>query len=109
MRYNLPPAAQRLVDDAFLHAHQQAQARSRPAPPVSLFGLDYGETFILDSAPTQLLVRVRDDMPIGNVIPVVIIAASGHGSAQVGKVFGLAPETSVRVVDVIAPCKVRAR
>ena len=106
MQYNLPPHAQRIVDDAVLNAHRATQDSHRISAPVAVRSVPYGKPFLIDSAPGALFARVRDDLPVSESVPVVIIATPPQQPEELGRVFGLSPLHTVRLVDVIQPVKV---
>lgn len=106
MRYNLPAAAQRIVNDAVLNAHRAAQDSHRITAPVAVRSIPFGQPFVIDSAPGVLFARVRDDLPVHEAVPVVAIATPPGQPQELGRVFGLTPSTTVRLVEVIQPMQV---
>jgi hypothetical protein len=107
MQYQLPASAQKLVDDAFLKAHNATLDRSRLQPPVAVRGVAFGQPFMLDASPHLLFARVQDDMPCQESVPVVVIGADDGTTKQLGQVIGLPPGSTVRLVDVVRPMAVR--
>lgn len=96
---------QPLVSDAERAAHVAAQHRA--PPPVALRSVAHGVPFLIDASPGLLFARVRDDMPVQDAMPVVVIASIDNESRDVGRVFGLEPRTTVRPVQVVSTLKVR--
>jgi hypothetical protein len=106
------PIAQLSIDTAFDHALAGATARDSAAL-VPVARVAYGQPFIRDSAPHELLVRatqvafVEDDD-----IAVVVIAADRfdpHDPPPIGRVFAINRKHTVRLVDVLRPLKTEAR
>lgn len=96
---------QPLVSDAQRAAHVAAQHRI--PPPVALHSVAHGVPFLIDGSPGLLFARVRDDMPVSDAMPVVVISCTENDGRDVGRVFGLSPRTSVRPVQIVAPLQVR--
>ncbi len=94
------------VNDAALAAHHAALAHHRGQPPVAVRSVGFGQAFMIDSAPGLLFVRVRDNLPIADSIPVVVIATGQGQQEELGVVIGLLPLETVRLTKVTQPMMV---
>lgn len=96
-----------LVTDQALAAHQALQARNRMTPPVSVRMVHFGAVFQMDTAPNLLFMRVREDVIDQTVVPIVCVAVNDGTYGELGRVIGLKPTDTVRLVEVVSPLKVR--
>ena len=80
-----------------------------PAGPVPLWNVPFGQLFVIDTRPDVLLARVRDEFPQDTVamLPVVVVGDNSGHNAELGRVFGLEPRHTVRLVEVVVPLKAR--
>lgn len=106
-----PSAIALHVETAFDRAFTGANARDAQAALQPVRDLPAGQPFIRDHAPHEMCVRgTRVPLLERGEVTVVVIAVDGDGdTSQVGRVFAMPGHHTVRLVDVIAPLRGKAR
>lgn len=99
------------VDSAFERAHAGAAERDARAALQPVRDIGPGQPFILDSKPHEMCIRGTrvPGLEPGEVTVVVIAVDGGGDVTQVGRIFSMQAHHTVRVVDVVAPLKGKAR